>query len=325
MRVGITGASGHLGANLIPALAEAGHQIRVLQFNGDNGFANYPLEIVKGNILETASLGPFCQGLDVVFHLAALISIGDYPYKVLYETNVNGTKNIVNACREAKVKKLIHFSSIHALTHKPFDQPMDETRALALDSPIDYEKTKAIAEKWVLEQQSEDFDVVVLNPTAVLGPNDYAPSYLGQFIIRLLGNKLPGLLPGGYDWVDVRDIAQASVAAIQNARGGERYILAGEWKSVVEFTSLLARLSGKQLRKLVFPVWLARLGLPFLHLRAKILNRHPLYTNESLYILQAGNQHIKSDKARKDLGFKPRPLEETLQDCIRWYTEKKYL
>lgn len=325
MRIGITGASGHIGANLIPAICEAGHQIRVLQFNSDNGFTNYPLEIVKGNILDAKSLIPFCEGLDVVFHLAALISIGDYPFSVLYETNVNGTKNLVNACRLAKVKKVIHFSSIHALKHSPFDQPMDETRALALDSPIDYEKTKAIAEKWVLEQQSEGFDVVVINPTAVLGPNDFAPSYLGQFIIRLLGNKLPGLIPGGYDWVDVRDIAQASVASIEKGRGGERYILAGEWKSVVEIASRLSRLSGRQLRKFVFPVWMARLGLPFLHLRAKVLHRHPLYTSESLYILQAGNPLIKSDKAQKELGFKPRPLDETLLDSINWYTEKKYL
>ncbi len=253
MKIGVTGASGHIGANVVRAFEQTEHKLRVLQFNGNGGFNGLNLDVHRGSLLDEKSLLSFCEGLDVVIHLAAIISIGDHPYEELFNTNVNGTKNLVNACKKSGVKRFIHFSSIHALIHEPLDEPMDENKALATSSPIAYEKTKAIAEAWVLEQHSEGFDVVVLSPTAVLGPNDFGPSLVGQFIIRMFKNTIPGLLPGGYDWVDVRDIANATIAATEKGRGGERYILSGSWLSLVDFAALLEKISGKSLRKLVFP------------------------------------------------------------------------
>ena len=211
MKIGVTGASGHIGTNLIRALDRAGYPVRVLQHKTDTGFHGFDLERCMGDLHRQDTLIPFCNGLDVVFHLAAVISIGDHLFETLYDTNVHGTKNLVNACRTNGVKKLIHFSSIHALNHYPLDVPMDETRDLALHAALAYERTKALAEEWVLSRQSKDFDVIVLNPTAVLGPNDFAPSLSGQFIIRLLKHQLPGLLKGGYNWVDVRDILRSHI------------------------------------------------------------------------------------------------------------------
>jgi len=323
--IGITGANGHVGANLVRRMMQDDYSIRVLQYRDHEAYDGLKVEIVSGDLNDPDSLIPFCKGLDVLIHLAAKISIGNNTFESIYKVNVDGTKNLVTTAKKSGVKKYIHFSSIHALMHDPLDVMMDESRPLATNSAIAYEKTKSIADEWVMQQQSDKFDVIVLNPTAIIGPNDFKPSLMGQMLIRLYNGSLPGLIPGGYNWVDVRDVCDATCNAVKMGRGGERYILGGTWKSVSEYATLAGAVNGKVIKKPVFPLWVARLGLPFIQLYSKLAGEHPLYTNQSLMILQQGNQNISNEKAKKELGFNPRPLEDTLKDTIDWLKANKMI
>jgi dihydroflavonol-4-reductase len=188
-----------------------------------------------------------------------------------------------------------------------------------------YERTKAMAESWIRQQQNSAFDVICLHPTAIIGPNDFKPSLVGQFVIRLYKRKLPGLVKGGYDWVDVRDVSAAAIQAIHSGKGGESYILSGEWKSVSDFARLFEEVTRRKTVKRIIPLWIARIGLPFIFLYAILRKEHPLYTYKSLKILQQGNRHISSAKARKQLGYKPRKLEVTIRDTVDWFKEHHYV
>jgi len=325
MKIAITGASGHVGVNLVNNLIELGFDIKVLIFNSSEALDNLSITKIKGSLLETDILDTLCKDVDVVFHLAAQISIGNESDEILKSTNITGTKNILNAARNARVKKFIHFSSIHALNHEPVDITMDENRELAINSKIMYERTKAIAEEWVLNQNSHDFDVIVLNPTSIIGPVDTKPSLMGDMMIGVYKQTIPGVVPGGYDWVDVRDVVKAAIVAIYKGRGGQRYILSGNWLSIKSFTDIFVDCSDKNNYLPVLPLWLIKLGVPFINIYSKLVKRKPLYTLESINILQSGNRFISSRKAQQELEFQPRPLEQTLADTYNWFKKNNYI
>lgn len=324
MKIAITGATGHVGVNLVPRLIELGHDLKVLIYNGENVPENTKVEKVRGSLQNTDSLLRLCKDVDIVFHLASLISIGSDSYEQVYDTNVVGTKNIFKAASSSGVKKFIHFSSIHALIHEPYEIPMDEDNPIAINSPINYERTKAIAEQWIMEQNGNGIEIVVINPTSIIGPMDPGPSLMGEFMKRTYEGTIPGLVPGGYDWVDVRDIVEATINTIDKGRGGERYILSGTWLSVKSFSDMFVDASDKNKYLPVLPLWLAKLGVPFMHIYSKLTKSKPIYTYESLNILQSGNRHISSKKAQLELGFKSRPLEETILDTYEWFKENNY-
>jgi len=168
-------------------------------------------------------------------------------------------------------------------------------------------------------------NAVVLSPTAIIGPSDPEPSLIGNAVLDIYNHKIPSLVPGGYDWVDVRDIVNAAISAIENGRTGEKYLLAGHWHSLKEFSALIQQHSNRKTVKTVFPLWSARLGLPFISFYSKMSGTKPLYTSESLTIISEGNRSISNSKARKELGFAPRPLSDTIHDLLDWFKESKYL
>jgi dihydroflavonol-4-reductase len=325
MKIGVTGASGHIGSNLNKILIARGYDVRVLQHNDRRGFEGLDVEIVKGSLNDTNSLKQFCKDIDVVFHLAAKISIGLNSYELLHEVNCQGTKNLVNECKRAGVKRLIYFSSIHALKHEPVDEAMDENRPLQKEAINPYEKTKALAEEWVLEQAAGDFEIIVLNPTAGIGPNDYRPSLMGQMLIKLYKGKLPVLVPGGYNWVDVRDVATAAANAIEKGRSGERYILSGEWQILKGIADIMSKVCERKIFNIVVPTQIAKFALPFITLWSKVTGNRPLYTKQSLQIINNVNKNVLSDKSRKELDFTSRPLSESIQDTILWFKENNYI
>ncbi len=325
MKVAVTGANGHVGACLTRLLLDEGHEVRVLIHSGSRALKGLDIETVKGDLDNPVLLEHFCRDRDVVFHLAAKISIGSESYEEVYKINVKGTQNLGLAARKAGVKRFIHFSSVHALQQQPLNMPVDEQRPLALSSGMFYGKTKALAEAWILEQNEDDFQVVVLNPTAIVGPCDYQPSYLGRVIQKIYNQTLPGLVPGGYNWVDVRDVAQAAVNAIKKGKPGERYLLSGEWQSLKTLAKMTCEQANKKCRMPVFSFWLAHAGVPFIVMYARLKKQEPLYTKTSLAILQSANHNILNKKAIKTLGFSHRSFAESLADTIEWFKKHQYL
>ncbi len=325
MKIAVTGASGHIGTNLCQELIHQGHSVKALIHRNDRGIKDLPLEFVKGDLMDPASLSSLVQGTEVVFHLAAVISIQVKKEEDLLKKNVGGTKNIIQAAQEEGVRRFIHFSSIHALVQEPFDQILDENRALALKDRVQYSRSKALAELAVTDAVKEGLDAVILNPTAVIGPLDYTPSLLGRALILMYSGKIPALVRGGYDWVDVRDVAQAAVTSIKKGEKGERYLLSGHWKTLCELTELICEISGEKVKRLTCSTGLARIGLPFLRFYSRLRGTPPLYTKDSLDILKTGHSCVSSEKANRCFGYKPRPIEETLRDTFDWFSTNGFM
>ncbi len=323
MKIAITGASGHIGANLCRELLGQGHEVRILVRKFTGSLPDTGLTRIEGDLLDPGSLCRLAEGSDVLIHLAASISI-DGSQEVL-KTNVEGTRHVIRACRECRVKRLVHFSSIHALLQDPLDKMLDETRPLALEDPILYTRSKAMAEQLVRQAASGGLDTVIINPTSVMGPNDFKPSLIGQAILQLCQGKLPALIPGGYDWVDVRDVVSGTLAALEKGRSGESYLLSGHFVSLTDLYSQIRAIRGSGKNLPLIPFWLAELGVPFLKLWSLITRSKPLYTRESIDILRTAHRRISHEKASREFGYEPRPFKDTLVDTLRWFEKNHYL
>ncbi len=322
MTVVVTGASGHLGANLVRTLLARGEQVRVLVHRSSAALAEVEdrIERVEGSVCEPDSLGPAFAGAKRVYHLAGVISIDGDPDGRVHQVNVEGTRNVARACLEHGVARLVHVSSVHAFDMDPRDEVLDERRRQVADSRSHsaYDRSKALGERAVRETVDAGLDAVIVNPTGIMGPVDYGPSRLGQLLGDLAGNRLPALLDGGFDFVDVRDVADGTIAAAERGRKGHNYILGNTWYSLRELAELVARIGGGRPPILVTPVWAARLGVPFARVAAKLSKTDPLFTRESLEVL-VSNRSISSAKARAELGYSPRPLAKTIADTLAWF------
>ncbi len=216
------------------------------------------LEIVEGDVRDLDSLKSTFVGVDVVYHAAGLISLMPDISSQLEATNVHGVRNVVEACIQSGVRRLIHFSSVHALQPEPLDLPIDETRPrVDIRPPLTYDASKAAGELQVRAGIERGLDAVILNPTAILGPNDFYPSQQGTFLVMLCQRQMPGLIDGGYDWVDVRDVASAALSAEKMAAPGSSYLISGHWLSLMDVAKQVEAMSGVLAPKLVFPWSLA--------------------------------------------------------------------
>lgn len=324
MHVAVTGASGHIGNCLVRELKKQGAGIKVLVHNFRNDLDEMNLELIPGNLLEPESLNRLCEGVDVVFHLAAQITIDNRLPDNVLATNVTGTVNLLKAAQAGSVKKFIHFSSIEAFQTQNADLTLDENRPLVEANRPVYGFSKAEGERAVLKAAKEGLHAVILSPTAVIGPYDYRASLLGQALIKIHQNRLPFLISGGYNWVDVRDVVAASLQAMESGRKGEKYILSGEFCSLKELSYMIKNISGCRIPPAV-PVSLARLACPLLQAYAAATNNDPLYTQQSLDKLVYSPKNISCKKAMKELKYNPIPIEQTLIDTFNWYRENKYL
>jgi len=318
MNIAVTGANGHVGVNLCRELVNLGHQVKALTHTHNQGLKDIKVNRIEGDLLDRDSLIPLLKDVEVVFHLAAKISITGDPDGMVARINSEGTKNMLKIAVDQGVRRFIHFSSIHAFQQHPQHEPLDERRPIVVNEGFAYDRSKAEGERAVMAAAANGLDALVLSPTAIIGPADPEPSLIGNAIIDIYNHKIPSLVPGGYDWVDVRDIVSAAISAIDKGRTGEKYLLSGHWHSLKEFSSLIQLHSGRKTVQTVLPLWVARFGLPFITMFSKIAGTKPLYTSESLTIISEGNRMINSNKARNELNFAPRPLSETIKDSIIW-------
>jgi len=326
MRV-ITGASGHIGGVLTRVLV--GHDTRPVRaiFRKRRGTAaDLDVEWVSGDILDKESLVTAFTGAETVFHLAAMVSIDPSRAKEVYTTNVSGTRNVVEAALECNVKRLVHFSSIHAYNQYPPDEVLDENRDFA-DGPRHdaYDRSKTAGEMEVRRGIDRGLDAVILNPTGVIGPFDGGPSHMGQFFLDLYRRRIPAQVAGGFDVVDVRDVVDAAVAAETQARCGENYLLSGGWHSMRNLVLLSQQVTGVAAPRLVFPMFVARFWAPFQVILDRSRGRRPLYTPAALRVMSGSNRRISSAKAKAELGFRTRSLADSVRDTYRWFDEQGML
>jgi dihydroflavonol-4-reductase len=220
---------------------------------------------------------------------------------------------------------LVHFSSIHSLCSEPRGQAIDESSQFveSLKSPP-YDRSKAGGEKLVRQAVREGLNAIIINPTAVVGPYDYRPSHQGQALILMASGKLPMLMEGGFDWVDVRDIADYAIKAQEIAPAGSSYLLSGHWLSVVELARMATAVTGRKAPTMMCPMGVAEFCAPIVTVTSQLMRTRPIFTKASLNALKS-NGNISHNKASLELGYNPRPVQETITDTIQWFIDNGYI
>jgi len=321
----VTGASGHIGANLVRSLLARGRPVRAVIHKNTQAIEGLNVEIVQGDICDTVFLRRAFNGADVVYHLAARISIRMDERPLLELVNAVGTRNVVEACLYCGVRRLVHFSSIEALVQEPLDIPVNESRPrVEAQDCLPYALSKASGEKEVCQGIGKGLNAIILNPTAIIGPHDYQPSLFGEVLLALACGKLPALMTSGFDWVDVRDVADAAIQAEERAPAGARYILSGHWVSLRDVAFEVSEITGVSAPSFVCPLWLGQIAAPIITIFDRLRGRRPLYTSASIKALRS-NRNISHEKASRDLGYYPRPFRETIVSTIQWLESKTQL
>lgn len=317
----ITGANGHLGGTLIRLLEKQGARIRGLVLPGQAAQDHGNVRYFVGDVTVPETLEAFFEGIDpqntIVIHTAGLIDIGDKPYELLRRVNVGGTQNMLALCKRFGVRRLVHVSSVHAIPEGEKTAVLTEINRFSPDAVVgNYAKTKAEATQAVLDAAKAGLNAVVVHPSGIIGPYDSAGNHLVQVIRDYMLGKLPACVRGGYDMVDVRDVALGCIAAALRGRKGECYILSNRHYEIHDMLQMVRNASGG--RKLpTLPIWLAKAAAPFLTFTARLCGRRPLYTAYSLHAL-SGNDRFSHDKATMELRYHPRDLRLTVADTVKW-------
>lgn len=323
----ITGANGHLGNTLVKSLLEKNEKVRGFVLENDNlmSLSGLDVDIVKGDICQKETLDKLFKGLDdveiVLIHTAGIVSISSHYDPLVYKVNVLGTKNVIEKAIEYKVSKFIYISSVHAIKEEKKGTVIKETKAFDVDSVEGcYAKTKAEATKLVLDSVSKGLNAIVIHPSGIIGPNDFGKGHSTQLVVDFLESRLTAITDGGYDFVDVRDVAKGIIDAAERGKVGESYILSNRYYSVLELTNMLSEVSGKRRIKTKLPAWFVNFTAPLAELFYKTLKQTPLYTRYSIYTLFS-NSSFSHKKADQDLGYKTRDMKETIKDTISFLTQ----
>lgn len=321
MTVVVTGASGHVGAALLRLLLAQGTRVRAVDVRRPPGPTAADVEWVPGDVRRGESLTAPFAGADVVYHLAARISVVGDPRGDVWETNVAGVRNAARAAVANGVRRFVHCSSVHAFDMERAGGVVDESSPPAVDSRLPvYDRSKAAGEAELGKVAAAGLDTVVVNPTGIIGPYDYRPSHMGSVFLALQRRRLPALLAGGFDWVDVRDVAAALSVAAERGERGSRYVVAGHRHSVRELAELAATITGVPAPRTTVPMWSARMWSP-LATRLARLTRHPLlHTADTLHALRV-DPVVSTQKAAQELDHRPRPIEDTIADLYEWFRQ----
>jgi dihydroflavonol-4-reductase len=315
-RVVVTGASGHIGANLVRELLERDCRVAALIRKSSLGLEGLGVERVPGDVRDPESLRRAFRGADTVYHLAGRVSISRGGRDRLFEVNVEGTRNVLAACCAEGVATLVHFSSIHALDMRQLGQPVTETTRLLEDGEgSDYDQSKARADALVRGSDCATLSTRIIYPTAVIGPHDYRRSLTGQAIERMANGHLPMLVAGGFDWVDARDVASGAIEAAEHGADGDRYILSGHYRSVAEMAQKIHEMGGARPPRVAITPGCAALFAPLMGAWARLRREEPLYTRHSLATLE-DNPDVSHASASGKLGYRPRPFEQSLRDTL---------
>jgi dihydroflavonol-4-reductase len=325
MKIAVSGAGGHLGSEIVRQLVKRGMTVHALIFHDDRALKHIPCKIFKGSLLNQNSLNEWMNECDVIIHAAAVISVDRDPTGNVHATNVEGTRNLMEAALKNNIKRVIHISSIHVFEQEPLDRLINEESPLVDDKAIAYDQSKRDSQLLVLSYISKGIEVVVMNPTSLIGPPDHKPSLQGDAFIRIYKGGVPAVFNGGFDFVDNRDVAKAIIQSITSGKSGECYLLSGEWISMMDMIRMVNIATGKKRKAIVLPFWIGYALVPLMRLIGWIQGKPPLFTGESLGILKHGNKNISSEKAKRELQFSPRPLQETINDNMSWFDKNGYL
>jgi dihydroflavonol-4-reductase len=326
MVVAVTGGAGYVGTNLVAALRGVGHEVRVVDLARPVAALRHGARWVRADVRDEAAMLTALSGVDIVYHLAAVISVVGGLGGLVESVNVGGVRAVGRAALAAGVRRFVHCSSVHAFdVAASVGRPVDEgsPRAVRGELPA-YDRSKAAGEVELGRVAALGLDTVTVNPTGIIGPEDEAPSRMGAVLLALWRRRLPALVEGGFDWVDVRDVVAALRAAAERGRGGEGYLVAGHRLSVPELARLAGVAGGRRVTGRIAPVWSARAVAPAATALALWTGSHLLPTVEALHAL-AAFPVVDGRKAAEELGYRPRPIADTLADLYASFARQGLL
>ena len=323
----VTGATGFIGANVVRALLEAGIAVRALVRRDSDwrNLAGLPVEIVHGDLRDQASLRAALQGCHTLYHVAAQYSLWTPHPEELYTTNVEGTANLLQLALHLGVEKVVYTSSVATISLPADASAGDETLTLPLSEAVGhYKRSKILAEQRALAFCAQGLPLVVVNPSAPIGPWDIKPTPTGKIIVDFLQRKLPAYIDTGLNLIDVRDVARGHLLAAQHGNIGERYILACRNMSLRDILHLLADVSGLPTPRWRIPYgvalatgyvseWVARYTQkpPVVPLVGVQMARHPMY--------------FTAQKAVRQLGLPQSPIDEAMRQAVQWFRVYGYV
>lgn len=324
----ITGANGHVAQTIVRKLNKEDCVIRGLILPSESNQSVGNVTYFKGDITKLHSMREIFSGIDckntVVVHAAGIVSIKDEITPTLYNVNVNGTKNVVKACRQNNIGRLVYVSSVNAIEVSAGCRTITEVSSFSKDRVVGaYAKTKAEASQVVMDAIANGMDAVVVLPSGILGPGDDGSNHITQLIQSYLSGKLIGGVTGGYDFVDVRDVAEGIIAAAKKGRKGECYILSNQFISIHKLLKYLQIATGGR-KKMCFPLGLVKAVAPIFEWYGKITRTRPIFTRYSLRTLEF-NGVFSHDKATRELGYVPRDMMETVRDTVTYLQTGKII
>jgi dihydroflavonol-4-reductase len=329
MKTLITGACGFIGSAVLRQLVNAGHEVRALvRPNSDRrNLEGLPVDSVIGDLTDPASLRRAVKGCDALFHVAAAYRLWVPRPQEMYQTNVVGTKNIMLAALEAGVQRIVYTSSVATLGLNEDGSPADEATMATLSEMIGhYKRSKFLAEEEVRRlAHEEDLPVVIVNPSAPVGPRDIKPTPTGRMILQAASGRMPAYVDTGLNLVHVDDVAVGHLLAFERGTVGQRYILGARNMTLREILVALAAITGKPAPQVRLPRGLV---LPVAYLAeawARLVGgSEPLITIDGVRLAKK-RMFFSVEKARRELGYHPRPVDEALRDAVDWFREHGYL
>ena len=319
----ITGATGFLGRAVSQKLASCSIPVRALVLSNDPYAEQLPkgVQRVTGDVLDKESLEAFFDGSGIhtcVIHCAGIVSVASNPDPIIYTVNVEGTNNIIRKCREHNVGRLIYVSSVHVMPDIPKDHVITEGWYFSSDL-VDgaYAKSKAIATNLVFDAARHGLNACVVFPSGIIGPGDFQGGSFTAMAKAFLKGKLPFAVRGGYDFVDVRDVAQGLLACCERGLPGKGYILSGHYATIGRMLQMVGAAANRRYRPICLPLGLARLAAPGYERRSLRAGKPLFFTPYSVSVLGSNGQFSHA-AASACFAYEPRPMEETLQDMAAW-------
>jgi len=318
----VTGASGFVGFHVARALVERGFPVRAL-VRPASRLKDLDIEVSVGDLRDPGSLVRAVEGCGVVFHVAADYRLWARNPQELLDSNVSGTRNILEASRRAGVERVVYTSTVGCISFPPGDLGSEDTPVALAEMTGIYKRSKFMAEQVALEYAASGFPLVIVNPTAPVGDHDSKPTPTGKIIVDFLRGDLPAFIDTGLNLVDVRDVALGHLQALERGRPGERYILGCENLTLAQILDRLARISGLKAPAYRLPYSVAWLAGAISTGWARLTGQQPRAPLDAVRMARK-KMWVSQEKAVRELGFSPGPVDEALRRAVEWFRMNQY-
>ena len=327
MKVLVTGATGFIGGNLARRLCQRGYEVRALVRPGANTLTidDTGVEQISGEILDRESMDRAVDGCQAVFHCAAIYAFWSRTPELIHRTNVDGTRTVLQAASQAGVSRVVFTSTVSTMGFWPGKLSTEETLLDPSRLIGHYKNSKYQAELMAFEMAVEGLPVVVVNPTAPVGPWDVKPTPTGRIVLDFMRGRIPAYLDTGLNLVDVEDVAEGHILALERGIPGQRYLLGSKNVSLIEMFRMLEEITGRPAPRWRIPYWMA-LAAGYLDeaVEGRILSREPKIPLEGIRIARSP-MYVDCEKAVRELGLPQSSVEAALEKAVRWFTNHGYV